>query len=87
MVEDLVLVLGEEVGEDVVALFDGAGGGLFLAAEEANQRGFACSVGSDEGDAVAALDGEVEIVKDKFFAACGGGVDLAEAGDLDDGAA
>ena len=68
-VEDFVLVLGEEVDEDVVAFADGAGGGGFLLAQEPDESGFACAVGADEGDAVAAFDGEVEIVEDEFFAA------------------
>ena len=64
-----------------------AAGGCFLLAEEADEGGLASSVGADEGDAVAALDGEVEVVEDELFAAVGHGVDLGEALDLDDGAA
>ena len=43
--------------------------GCFLAAEQADEGGFACAVGADEGDAVAALDGEVEVVEDVLLAA------------------
>ena len=68
-VEDFVLVLREEVGEDVVAYADVAGGGRLLLAQQADERGFACAVGADEGDAVAALDGEVDVFEDEFFAA------------------
>ena len=69
-----------------------AAGGFFLLAEQADEGRFACAVGADEGDAVAALDGEVEVVEDEFFAGRfsidgGHGVDLGEVLDLDDGAA
>ncbi len=68
-VEDFVLVLREEVGEDVVAFADGAGGGLFLAAEQADEGGLAGAVGADEGDAVAALDREADVFEDALGAA------------------
>ena len=68
-----------------------AGGGLFLLAEEADESGFACAVGSDEGDAVAAFDGEVDVFEDEFFAGWssidGHGVDLFEIVDFEHGAA
>jgi len=65
-----------------VAELDGAGGGAFLAREHADEGGFAGAVGPDEGDAVAAVDGEADIVEDVF-----GAVILGEVVDLDDGAA
>ena len=49
-----------------MAFADGACGGLFLSAEEADERGFACAVGAYEGDAVAALDGEVKVIEDEL---------------------
>ncbi len=60
-VEDLVLVLREVVGDDVVADADFAGGGLFDAGEHAHERGFAGAVDADERDAVAAIDGEGDV--------------------------
>ena len=91
-VEDFVLVLREEVGEDVVAFADGAGGRGFLLAHEADESGFACAVGAYEGDAVSALDGEVDAFEDEFFAGWfsidgGHGVDLFEVIDFEHGAA
>ena len=55
-VEDLVLVLGEVVGEDVVAKLDLAGGLGFEAGEHADEGRLARAVRADQGDAVAALD-------------------------------
>ena len=61
--------------------------GVFLAAQKADEGGFACAVRADEGDAVAAFDGEVEVVEDEFFATSWGWVDFLEAGDFHDRAA
>ena len=50
-----------------------------LAGEDLEQGGLAGAVGADEHDAVAALDGEVEVLVDALFA-----VGLADFGELDD---
>ena len=70
-----------------MAFADGAGGGFFLTAEQTDEGGLPCSVGSDQSDAVSALDGEVEVIEDEFFPAGGCGVELGEVGDFDDGPA
>ena len=61
-------------------------------AHEADEGGFACAVGSDEGDAVSALDSEVDAFEDEFFAGWssfdgGHGVDLFEIVDFEHGSA
>ncbi len=58
-----------------------------MSAEEADEGGFAGAVGTDEGDAVAAFDGEVEIVEDGAFTTVRRWIDLGEVLDLYDGSA
>ena len=67
-VEDLVLILREILGEHVVAELDRAGGGRFRAGEQLDERGFARAVDADQRHAVAALDGEADVVEDALFA-------------------
>jgi hypothetical protein len=50
-----------ERGDVLVAVADGAGGGAVESAEEMEQAGFAGAGFADDGDALAGLDGEVEI--------------------------
>ena len=63
-VEDFVLVLREVFGKDVVAELQGAAGGSVLPGKQADEGGLAGSVDADQRDAVAAIDGEADVVED-----------------------
>jgi hypothetical protein len=66
-VEDFVLVLREILADYVVAEFDMAGGGCFIAGEELDEGGLACAVDADESYSVAAIDGEVHVLENLLF--------------------
>ena len=55
--------LGEVADFHALGEFDGAFGGGFAAADEVEEGGFAGAVAADEADALAGLDGEVELAQ------------------------
>ncbi len=58
---DIALV-GRQVGDVAPADADGAGGGLLEAGHHAQRRGLAAAGRAEEGDELAPLDGEVEVL-------------------------
>jgi hypothetical protein len=48
--------------------FDRAACGVVKTQEQVGERGFAGAAGADERDELAGLDGEVDVVQDRFFA-------------------
>ncbi len=75
-----------------MAFADGAGVGLFLAAEQADEGRFAGAVSADQGDALAALDLEGEVFEDllgpgRLPIDGRHGIAFAKVGDLHHGAA
>jgi len=72
---------GGEVGElvdvaDAGSLTEGdfAGVGLLLGTEDSKKRGFARTVGADEADAVAVVDGKGDVVEERIGAEAFGDV-------------
>ncbi len=76
-IEDVRLVLREVAELDVVADLALAGGERLDAGEQLHERGLAGAVRSDERDALAALEREVEpLVDDELFVALAGLAEL-----------
>src|SRR5580693_2805518 len=75
-IEFFVLILGEVVSLNVVAEAEFAMRCPFGARQKLDQCRFAGAVHADESDSIAALDQEVDIAEDLFFAAAGFGIAL-----------
>ena len=67
-VEHLVLVLREVFADHVVAQLYLASRGRFVAGEQLDERGFSRAVHADQRHAVAALDGELDVVEHLLLA-------------------